>query len=163
MKYPSSKNRDVDFFRRDADILTKSRLDDAGMFSLDIPAGLKASCEVSGKITVAKNPHNIGEELISSCCKDIMSNVLGAEFFFPVKYAVLTWIEMARSYPDVEKMTTKALIPFPTTYECKTAFSTFLAIKTKSRNRVGVTPEMRVAFSKTEPNTEELVTVLQIK
>ncbi|XP_014776045.1 zinc finger BED domain-containing protein 5 [Octopus bimaculoides] len=70
------------------------------------------------------------------------------------------WIEMARSYFDVVKVSLKVLMPFPTTYECETPFSTFLANKTKSRNQLDVTPEMRVALFKTEPIIEALVTLL---
>ena len=42
------------------------------------------------------------------------------------------WIEMAQTYPDISKMALKVLIPFPTTYECESAFSALLAIKPKA-------------------------------
>ena len=41
-------------------------------------------------------------------------------------------------------------------------FSTLLAIKTKSRNRLDVTNYIRVALAKTKPNIEELVGVKQM-
>ena len=69
---------------------------------------------------------------------------------------------MVQSYSDVAKTALKKLIPFATTYECETAFSTLLAIKTKSLNRLEVTNEMRVALAKTKPNLEELVQAKQI-
>ena len=67
------------------------------------------------------------------------------------------WIEMAQSYPDVAKMALRVLIPFATTYECESAFSTLLTIKTKARNRLCATNDMRVALAKTNPNLEALV------
>ena len=72
------------------------------------------------------------------------------------------WIEMAQSYPDISKMALKVLIPFPTTYECESAFSALLAIKPKARNRLDAIHDMRVALSTTEPNIAELVTKKQL-
>ena len=40
------------------------------------------------------------------------------------------WIEMAQTY--ISKIALKVLIPFPTTYECESAFSSLLGIKPKA-------------------------------
>ena len=72
------------------------------------------------------------------------------------------WIEMAQTYPDISKMALKVLIPFPTTYECESAFSALLAIKPKARNRLDAIHDMRVALSKTEPNIAELIAQKQV-
>ena len=48
------------------------------------------------------------------------------------------WIRMAYSNPDVAKLVLKGLISFATTYERERLFSTIIAIKTKSRNRLEV-------------------------
>ena len=57
---------------------------------------------------------------------------------------------MAQSYDrNVAKMALRVLIPFATNYE--TAFSKLLAIKTKSRNRLDVKNDIRVAQAKTKP------------
>ena len=55
-KHPSSVNKDVDFLKRKADQLHKSRLDHTGMFLQAIKAGLKVSCEVSRKMLLPKKP-----------------------------------------------------------------------------------------------------------
>ncbi|XP_029645725.1 zinc finger BED domain-containing protein 5-like [Octopus sinensis] len=89
-----------------------------------------------------------------------LANDRGAKCFFCEMSCSNFWIEMAQSYLDVVKISLKLLMPFPTTYECETTFSTFFAIKTKSQNQLDVTSEMMVAFSRTEPNSEELVTLL---
>ena len=60
------------------------------------------------------------------------------------------WIEMALTYPDISKMALKVLIPFPTTYECESAFSSLLSIKPTARNRLDAIHDMRVALYKTE-------------
>ena len=69
---------------------------------------------------------------------------------------------IAQAYPDVAKMALEELIPFATTYECEAAYSTLLAIKVKSRNRLEATNDMIVALAKTKPNPEELAQVRKI-
>ncbi|XP_029648008.1 zinc finger BED domain-containing protein 5-like [Octopus sinensis] len=46
--------------------------------------------EVSRKIAVAKKLHDIGEELILPCCKDIISNVLGSSELLKLKHVSLS-------------------------------------------------------------------------
>ena len=50
----SQLHTNIDFFKRQAEQLHTSRFDDAGMFSQNNKAGLKASYEVSRKIAAAK-------------------------------------------------------------------------------------------------------------
>ena len=80
-----------------------------------------------------------------------------AKFVFREMCCSDFWIQMAEPYPAVAKKALKLLIPFPTTYECEKAFSTLVTIKTKSRNRMDVTHDMRVALANTLPNIEELL------
>ena len=72
------------------------------------------------------------------------------------------WIETAKTYPDISKMDSKVLIPFPTTYERESAFSALLAIKPKARNRLYAINGMTVALSKMEPNIAELIAQKQV-
>ena len=58
------------------------------------------------------------------------------------------WIETTQTYPDISKIVLKVLIPFPTIYECKSAFSALLAIKPKAQNRLDAIHDMRLALSK---------------
>ena len=76
---------------------------------------------------------------------------------FSVKCVVVIFGLKWQSYPDAAKMALRVLIPFATTNECETAFSTLLAIKTKSRNRLVMTNNLRVALAKTKPDIEDLV------
>ena len=72
------------------------------------------------------------------------------------------WIEMAQIYLDISKVALKVLVPFPTTYECESAFSALLSIKPTARNRLDAIHDMRVALSKTEPNIAELTAQKQV-
>ena len=45
----------------------------------------------------------------------------------------------------------KVLVPFAATYLCEAGFSALLHIKTKARNRLDASDDMRVALSKKEP------------
>ena len=66
-------------------------------------------------------------------------------------------IEMVQTYPDLSKMALKVLIPFPTTYECESAVSALLVMKSKARNRLDAIHDLRVALSKTEPNLAKMI------
>ena len=72
------------------------------------------------------------------------------------------WFEMATTYPDISKMALKVLIPFPTTYECESAFLALLAIKSKALNWLNGIHDMRVALSETEPKIAELIAQKQV-
>ena len=85
-----------------------------------------------------------------------------ARHLFSEKSCSDFWIKMAQTYPDISKMALKVLIPFPTTYECESAFLALLAIKPKARNRLDVIHNMRVALSKMEPNTAKLIAQKQV-
>ena len=61
------------------------------------------------------------------------------------------WCSMLSTYPLVAQIATKSILPFPSTYLCKSGFSSLLTIKTKNRNRLDVGPDLRCCLSKTEP------------
>ena len=46
------------------------------------------------------------------------------------------WLNVSSSYPALAKNALPQLFTFPTTWECEQGFSTFLTIKTKTRNRI---------------------------
>ena len=50
------------------------------------------------------------------------------------------WLNISPSYPVLAKNAIPQLVIFPMTWECKQGFSTFLTIKSKTRNRL-VNPE----------------------
>ncbi len=99
---------------------------------------------------------NIQEQFI-----DMINNEEAKHIFNELSCADF-WIKMSNLYPDIAKASLRLIMPFPTTYECETAFSALLTIKSKHRNRLDIGNDMRVALCKTQPNIEELVSFKQI-
>ena len=64
---------------------------------------------------------------------------------------------MIQTYSDLAKMALKVLIPLATTYEYEAAFSILIHIKSKYRNRLDATHDMRVVLSKTQPKIDILI------
>ena len=61
------------------------------------------------------------------------------------------WCAQLKTFPQLAKRALEVLVPFATTYLCEAGFSTLLHIKTKARNRLDASDDMRVALSKKEP------------
>ncbi|XP_045115955.1 protein ZBED8-like [Portunus trituberculatus] len=67
------------------------------------------------------------------------------------------WCSMMESYPKISDLAVRVLLPFASTYLCESGFSSLLAIKTKSRNKLSVEDDLRCALAATEPRIHELV------
>jgi len=67
------------------------------------------------------------------------------------------WCTQMAAYPHLAKRALNVLIPFTTTYLCESGFSTLLHIKSKCRNRLDVSDDMRVALSVTLPRFSDLI------
>ena len=65
------------------------------------------------------------------------------------------------SYPLLSKKASVILVQFATAYLCKAGFSDLASMKTKSRNRLNVCSDIRLAQSKTEPNIKGLLRRVQ--
>ena len=71
---------------------------------------------------------------------------------------------MYGSYPRVAVAALALLVAFPSTYQCESAFSSMVQIKTKSRNRlIDLESDLRCAISKVEPKIEALVQAKQMQ
>ena len=68
------------------------------------------------------------------------------------------WLNVRTSYPVLAKNVIPQLLLFPTTWKCEQSFSTFLAIKSKTRNCL-VNPEhdFRCSVSSISPRFAKLV------
>ena len=73
------------------------------------------------------------------------------------------WCTMYKSYPKVALQAFKVLIPFASTYLCESGFSTLLQIKSKTRNKLNVGDDMRIALSITQPRIIKLVAQMQVQ
>ena len=68
------------------------------------------------------------------------------------------WLDTSFSYPALAKNSIPQLLIFPTTWECEQEFSTFLTIKSKTRNRlVNREHNFRFSVSKISPRLAKLV------
>ncbi|XP_068215810.1 zinc finger BED domain-containing protein 5-like [Palaemon carinicauda] len=74
------------------------------------------------------------------------------------------WVNMASSYSTLARHAVPQLLIFPSTWECKQGFSYFMAIKSKSRNRLAAPGhDFRCAVSKVLPHIDQLVEKKQIQ
>ena len=64
-------------------------------------------------------------------------------------------------HPLLRKKAFVILVQFATTYFCKAGFSDLASIKIKSRNRLNICSDIRLAQSKTEPNIKSLLKRVQ--
>ncbi|CAG9564712.1 unnamed protein product [Danaus chrysippus] len=100
------------------------------------------------------------EDLIKDDLIDMRSKeVLKAEF--QAKDLGDFWGSLSQAYPLLVKRAMSILIPFATTYLCEAGFSIMMSIKTKSRNRLNVADDMRLALSKTVPQINVLIEAKQ--
>ena len=81
-----------------------------------------------------------------SCARDLFNEKSITEF----------WPLMCGSYPKVAKKAIQDILPFVSTYLCKSGFSTLLQMKTKQRNRLDVENDMRCALSTIFPRIHKL-------
>lgn len=87
---------------------------------------------------------------------DIRANA-GSEMEFQAMELEQFWCSQFAPFPKLSMEALQALIPFATTYLCEMGFSSFIHIKTKSRNRLDASNDMRVAISKREPRIKDII------
>ena len=66
------------------------------------------------------------------------------------------WLSVSTEYPLLSNKAVNILLPFATTYLCKTAFSALTNMKTKYRSRLDVESDMRVCLSNITPRIDSL-------
>uniref|UniRef100_A0A8C1QE04 Uncharacterized protein n=1 Tax=Cyprinus carpio TaxID=7962 RepID=A0A8C1QE04_CYPCA len=67
------------------------------------------------------------------------------------------WIGLFTEYPMLSKASISLLLPFTTTYMCETGSSLLTKMKTKQRNKLNASPDMRVALSSCEPAWDQIM------
>ncbi|XP_068246572.1 protein FAM200A-like [Palaemon carinicauda] len=71
------------------------------------------------------------------------------------------WLSVQDAYPLLSKKASEMHVQFATIYLCESGFSDLATIKMKSRNRLDVGNDVRLALSKTEPDIRGHVTRAQ--
>ncbi|XP_068201816.1 protein FAM200C-like [Palaemon carinicauda] len=67
------------------------------------------------------------------------------------------WCAQLQAFPQLARRALEVLVPFATTYLCEAGFSTLLHVKTKARNRLDASDDMRRALSKKEPRLNNII------
>jgi hypothetical protein len=67
------------------------------------------------------------------------------------------WVHVQPEHPELAESALQVLRPFSTTYNCEVGFSTLVGLKTKQRNKINVTPCMRLKLSSVEPDIESVM------
>lgn len=118
------------------------------------------------KETWVRSPFTIDMDTISDddLIKDDLIDIRTKEILkaeFHAKVLAEFWCSLMQAYPVLAKRAMSVLIPFATTYLCEAGFSVLVSIKTKNRNRLNVTDDMRLALSKTSPQFDLLIAAKQ--
>lgn len=71
------------------------------------------------------------------------------------------WIEVHSEYEVLSEKALGVLLPFPSTYLCESGFSAVTATKTKYRNRLNVTPILRLSLTNLTPDIDNICSHIQ--
>ncbi|KAL4135395.1 hypothetical protein QTP88_007009 [Uroleucon formosanum] len=72
------------------------------------------------------------------------------------------WIKIKNKYPLLSKKTLLIVLPFTTTYLCKTGFSSMIKVKNKFLYKLNHEPNLRLKLSNTEPDISSPISNLRI-
>ncbi|XP_064099520.1 protein FAM200C-like [Macrobrachium nipponense] len=106
---------------------------------------------------LAKNPFLCQDDDVLEDAQEELIHDSTAKNVFQSNSLSSFWCSMMESYPKISDLAVRVLLPFASTYLCESGFSSLLAIKTKSRNKLSVEDDLRCALAATEPRIHELV------
>lgn len=107
------------------------------------------------ELNSASIPFSLIEQLL-----DLSSNI-ALKVLFPTLSLPHFWCKMLEPYPEVAQYAIKLLLPFASTWSCETGFSALTAMKYKTRNRLNVENDLRLALSNISPRIDTLCGNLQ--
>ena len=67
------------------------------------------------------------------------------------------WCTQLERYPQLAKEALQSLLPLATTFLCEMGFSSLLHIKSKARNCLNASDDLRVSLSKKEPRFTNII------
>ncbi|CAK1600400.1 unnamed protein product [Parnassius mnemosyne] len=73
----------------------------------------------------------------------------------------LFWVKYLKVYPNIAEESLKLFLPFSSTYLCEKALSAVVVIKTKYRNKLDITSDLRCTLSSIQPRIENIVKNMQ--
>lgn len=93
------------------------------------------------------------EELIDLSEDSSLKNTFNRQQLIPF------WLSLAETYPNIFDEAIKVLLPFTTSYLCEVGFSAMANIKTKYRNKLGVSNSLRLKVTKIEVDTKAVMEI----
>jgi len=81
---------------------------------------------------------------------------MGLKVLFDSISVTQFWIKVRNDYPILHEKAMRILLAFSTTYLCESAFSALTIIKSKQRNRLIVSPALRLAVTTLTPRIENI-------
>ena len=72
------------------------------------------------------------------------------------------WANLSEEYPSLSKQSIIVLLPFTTIHLCEAGFSYYAATKTKCRNRLDATLDVRIQLSTIVPDIKKICTMKTI-
>uniref|UniRef100_UPI00358FBA27 zinc finger BED domain-containing protein 5-like n=1 Tax=Myxine glutinosa TaxID=7769 RepID=UPI00358FBA27 len=109
----------------------------------------------SATLDVFSLPDEVQDEFLD------LRNDSPARDLFQEKSVTQFWCAMHQSYSKVSMLALRVLLPFASTYLCEAGLSTLVHIKTKTRNRLDVEDDMRLALPNTPPRIPRLAAQMQ--
>ena len=109
---------------------------------------------------MTRNPFRIKEDILS---EELQEEFLEMKCNFTAKddFEAMSlndfWAKYLRIYKNVGSVAIRTLLPFSSTYLCKSGFSALVSMKTKFRNKLECETDLRCALSSTKPRIKRLV------
>ena len=93
-----------------------------------------------------------------------LSNDTGLKMKFEAEGMVNFWTSspVKREYRELSKGALKIIIQFASMYLCEKGFSSLTEIKTKYRNRLDVSADLRLKLTSIHPNIEQLCRIIHL-
>ncbi|KRY39055.1 Protein ZBED8 [Trichinella spiralis] len=76
---------------------------------------------------------------------------------FDRKRLIQFWLSVENTYPTLSTAALKVLLPFTTSYMCEIGFSAMIGIKTKLRNKLQISNNLRLKLTHISVDVEEVI------
>ena len=114
---------------------------------------------------MTRNPFRIKEDILSEELQEefleMKCNSTAKDDFEAMSLNSF-WAKYLHIYKNVGSVAIRTLLPFSSTYLCKSGFSALVSMKTKFRNKLECEADLRCALSSTKPRVKRLVSQKQL-
>ena len=103
-----------------------------------------------------QNPFSTGLDQLQDQFCDLQNDSSARDAFQEIAISQF-WCAMHESYPQISELTIRTLLPFAIAYLGESGFSALAQIKKKTRNRMKVDDDIRLALTNTKSQISKLV------